>query len=64
MPEISTFHWYYFGGGLQFYCLKDLSILTFPYGIPEVFSITVTGLIHFLKRNAVLSVFAGTVSYI
>ncbi len=48
---------------LVIYCLKDVQWLTAPYGIPELFTIGVVAGLHFWKRNAMLSIFAGTGLY-
>ncbi|MCR4940234.1 MAG: AzlD domain-containing protein [Treponemataceae bacterium] len=34
------------------------------HGLPEIISILVIGLVHFLKRNSILSILAGTVTYV
>lgn len=48
---------------LVIYCLKDVQWLTAPYGVPELFTIGVVAGLHFWKRNAMLSIFAGTGLY-
>ena len=48
---------------LVIYCLKDVQWLAAPYGVPELFSIGVVAGLHFWKRNAMLSIFAGTGLY-
>jgi len=48
---------------LVIYCLKDVQWLAAPYGVPELFTIGVVGGLHFWKRNAMLSIFAGTGIY-
>lgn len=45
------------------YSLKDTQVLTFPYGIPEVLGVLVVILIHRWRRNTLLSVAAGTITY-
>jgi branched-subunit amino acid transport protein AzlD len=50
-------------GMLIVYCLKSVSVLTYPYGIPELVSIAAVVLLHRWKRNTLLSVGAGTVLY-
>ncbi len=50
-------------GMLVVYCLKDMSFLKVPYGIPEIIgSVTVAGL-HIWKRNTLLSIGCGSVVY-
>lgn len=48
---------------LVFYCLKDVQWLAAPHGVPELFTIGVVAGLHFWKRNAMLSIFAGTGLY-
>ncbi|AKB78510.1 Branched-chain amino acid transport protein [Methanosarcina horonobensis HB-1 = JCM 15518] len=48
---------------LVIYCLKDVQFLAAPYGVPELFTIGVVAGLHFWKRNAMLSIFAGTGLY-
>jgi branched-subunit amino acid transport protein AzlD len=48
---------------LVIYCLKDVQWSSAPYGIPELFSIGIVAGLHFWKRNAMLSIFTGTVIY-
>ena len=50
-------------GMLVVYCLKDISLLHWPYGIPEAIAIGVTALLHWWKRNMLLSIAAGTLVY-
>ncbi|OPY19998.1 MAG: Branched-chain amino acid transport protein (AzlD) [Methanomethylovorans sp. PtaU1.Bin093] len=48
---------------LVLYCLKDTHWFQFPYGAPELFTILVIIVLHTWKRNAMLSIFAGTCLY-
>lgn len=50
-------------GMLVVYCLKDVSVVQAPHGIPELIAIVVTALIHLWKKNTLLSVVTGTVLY-
>ncbi|WFR55194.1 AzlD domain-containing protein [Anaerocolumna sp. AGMB13025] len=50
-------------GMLVIYCLKDVSFVKTPYGLPEVISIAVIVLLHLWKNNTLLSIGAGTVIY-
>ena len=50
-------------GMLVVYCLKDVSVLQYPYGLPEVIGIAIVALLHIWKRNSLLSIGVGTVSY-
>ena len=50
-------------GMLVIYCLKDVSILSKPFGIPELIAaICVVGL-QVWKRNSLISILTGTVVY-
>ena len=48
---------------LVVYCLKNTSILSKPYGIPEAISVLVVAVLHIWKRNNLLSIGVGTVLY-
>ena len=48
---------------LVVYCLKDISILTTPYGIPELLAGISVVVMQIWKRNAVFSILLGTVIY-
>ncbi len=48
---------------LVVYCLKDVSILTTPYGIPELLAGISVVVMQIWKRNAVFSILLGTVIY-
>lgn len=50
-------------GLLVVYCLKDVSFLTTPFGIPELLGIAVTAALHLWKRNMLISIAGGTVIY-
>lgn len=50
-------------GMLVVYCLKDVSVLQYPYGLPEIIGIAIVALLHIWKRNSLLSIGVGTVSY-
>ena len=50
-------------GMLVVYCLKGMSFVKSPYGIPEVISVLVVALLHIWKRNNLLSIGVGTVLY-
>lgn len=50
-------------GMLVVYCLKDVTLTASPFGIPEVIGCAVAALLHIWKRNALLSIGAGTVCY-
>jgi len=50
-------------GMLVVYCLKDVSLTAAPFGIPEAIGCGIVALLHIWKRNTLLSIAAGTVSY-
>lgn len=50
-------------GLLVVYCLKDTSILLYPYGLPELISVALVVGLQAWKRNSLFSVLAGTVCY-
>lgn len=50
-------------GMLVVYCLKDVSWLQAPYGIPELLGCAVVALLHLWRRNTLLSIGVGTVFY-
>lgn len=47
-------------GMLVIYCLKDISLLTGSYGIPEFIAIGVVVILHLWKRQMLISI-AGSV---
>ena len=50
-------------GMLVVYCLKDVSVLSAPYGIPELVSILAVVFLHRTKHNLALSIGGGTLLY-
>ena len=50
-------------GMLVVYCLRNVSVTTAPYGLPELISIAVLAALHLWKRNVLLSIGVGTVLY-
>ncbi len=50
-------------GMLVVYCLKDVSFLNSPYGLPELIACAVVAALHVWKRNSLLSIGGGTVCY-
>lgn len=48
---------------LVVYCLKDISFLAYPYGIPELLGCAAVAVLHVWKRNSLLSIGVGTVFY-
>ena len=50
-------------GMLVVYCLKDVSLTSAPFGIPEALGCLVVAGLHIWKRSTLLSIGAGTVCY-
>ena len=50
-------------GMLVVYCLKDVSLFSNPFGLPELISCVVVAALHVWKRNSLLSIGGGTVCY-
>lgn len=50
-------------GLLVVYSLKDTTVLTWPYGIPQALAVAVVIGVHVWKRNMMLSMIAGTCTY-
>ena len=50
-------------GMLVVYCMKDVTVLAYPYGIPELLGCAAVAALHLWKRNSLLSIGVGTVFY-
>ena len=50
-------------GMLVVYCLKDMTFLSAPFGIPEIIGCVAVAGLHIWKRNTLLSIGVGTVCY-
>ena len=48
---------------LVVYCLRNISLLSGSHGLPELIAIAVTVEMHLWKRQMLLSIAGGTVSY-
>lgn len=48
---------------LVVYCLKNVSFVTYSFGIPELLGIAVTVGLHLWKRQMLLSIAGGTIAY-
>lgn len=67
MPAVIT----YLGKALPFavmgmlvvYCMKGVTPLVYPYGIPEASAGLVVVLLHLWRRNTLVSILGGTVVY-
>lgn len=61
----------YLGGVLPYaiiamlvvYSLKKVSLISFPFGVPEFISIMCIILVHLWKNNTLLSIGGGTIFY-
>lgn len=50
-------------GMLVVFCLKGVSPMTYPYGLPELISCVLVAVLHIWRRNTLLSIVGGTVCY-
>ena len=50
-------------GMLVIYCMKDVNILSAPFGIPEFIAAASVVGIQILRRNSLLSILSGTAVY-
>jgi len=50
-------------GLLIIYCLKNVSLLSAPYGLPEGIAIAFVVGLHLWKNNSLLSIGGGTILY-
>ena len=50
-------------GLLVVYCVKSVPVLTWPYGLPEGIAVLGIVLLHWWKRNMLLSIGGGTILY-
>lgn len=48
---------------LVVFCLKNVSLVSAPYGLPELVSCAMVVLLHVWKRNTLISIIGGTVCY-
>lgn len=48
---------------LVVYCLKNVSLLEKPFGIPEIISVIFVAGLHIWKRNTLFSIICGTICY-
>ena len=47
-------------GMLVIYCLKNVSLIAAPHGIPELLAIAAVVGLHLWKKDTLLSIFGGT----
>ena len=50
-------------GFLVVYCLKNVEILGGSHGIPELIAVAVVVILHLWKKQMLLSILGGTVTY-
>ena len=50
-------------GLLLVYCLKNVSVINKPHGLPELISIAVIVLLHKWRNNVLISIVGGTALY-
>lgn len=50
-------------GMLVVYCLKNISFVSYPHGLPEFIACLSVVLLHLWKKNALLSIGGGTICY-
>ncbi len=50
-------------GMLIIYCLKSISLISAPFGAPELIAVAAVILLHKWKHSTLLSIGAGTVLY-
>ena len=50
-------------GMLVIYCLKGVSLLSWPHGLPELLACAATAVLHLWKHNNLISIGGGTVIY-
>jgi len=48
---------------LVIYSVKDVAFTSFPYGLPEIAAMVLVAVLHLWKRNALISIFGGTIFY-
>lgn len=48
---------------LVVYCLKGISFVKAPFGLPEIISVIVVAVLHIWKRNTLFSIICGTICY-
>jgi branched-subunit amino acid transport protein AzlD len=48
---------------LVIYCLKDVTPLAQPYGIPELLAVACVVAVQAWRRNSLISILTGTVFY-
>lgn len=50
-------------GMLIVYCLRNVSVLHAPFGLPELIAVATVAVLHLWQRNNLLSILGGTALY-
>jgi branched-subunit amino acid transport protein AzlD len=50
-------------GMLIVYCLRNISVLDAPFGIPELIAVVTVAALHLWRKNNLLSILGGTAFY-
>ncbi|MBE6686607.1 MAG: branched-chain amino acid transporter AzlD [Ruminococcaceae bacterium] len=50
-------------GMLVIYCFKDITLTSYPYGLPAFIAAAAVVLLHIWRRNTLLSIGVGTALY-
>jgi branched-subunit amino acid transport protein AzlD len=50
-------------GMLVVYCFKGVSLISAPFGLPEILAAILVAVLHIWKRNTLISVFSGVIFY-
>lgn len=48
---------------LVVYSLRNVSVVTYPYGIPELICVLLVAILQYWRHNSLLSIASGTVLY-
>ncbi len=48
---------------LVIYCLRNVGLFSFPFGIPEMIGVITVAILHIWKRNNLVSIIGGTAIY-
>ena len=48
---------------LIIYCLRNVGLFSFPFGIPELIGVVTVAILHIWKRNNLISIIGGTAIY-
>lgn len=48
---------------LVVYCLKGISFISAPFGLPEMISVVFVAVLHIWRRNTLFSIICGTICY-